>query len=240
MLKLFQLFSEDYRWKIRLSKMIGFRPKELSYYRLAFIDPALRSEQDPDRLGTNDRLEFLGDSVLGLLISQYLYRQEPYLPVGKLSALKSHMVSRQVSNSIAERLGIQHFLRKKEHINFSKDSLGNALEALIGAIYLDRGILSAQYFVYHKVIPLYNEVKHDFADLGRNFKGELQLWADKQARHIEYITTTKGKSRNSSFISQLVIDQKVWGEGEGKTKKDAEQEAAHQVLKRLGKIQKKE
>lgn len=235
-MKLFGRISRRAKQKKELSKLLGFKPRNLSLYRLAFIDPALRNEDDPNRIDTNDRLEFLGDSILGMLISKYLYQKMPHFPVGKLSAYKARIVSRQVNNNVAESLGLPQFLEKKQHVLFGKDALGNALEALIAAIYLDRGIVWAEYFVYNKLIPLYKELHDEGSDLARNFKGELQLWTDKQARRIRYETSTARRGRSPRFTAKVYIDDKNWGEGEGASKKEAEQEAAHQVLARLGKV----
>lgn len=235
-MKLFGRISTRAKQKKELSKLLGFKPRNLSLYRLAFIDPALRNEDDPNRIDTNDRLEFLGDSILGMLVSKYLYLNEPHYPVGKLSSQKAHIVSRQVSNNIAESLGLSQFLEKREHVLFGKDTLGNALEALIAAIYLDRGIVWTEYFVNYKVLPLYKELRNEGSDLGRNYKGELQLWTDKQARKIHYETTSSKKGKSPRFTAKVYIDDKNWGEGEGASKKEAEQEAAHQVLARLGKV----
>lgn len=235
-MRLFVRRNNQSKLKRELTELLGFKPKDLSFYRLAFIDPALRNEDDPNRIETNDRLEFLGDSILGMLVSKYLYQEEPLYPVGKLSSLKSHIVSRQVSNTFGEKLGLPHFIEKKEHVLYGKDFLGNALEALIAAIYLDRGIDRAEEFVTKKLLPLYRELRQEGSDLGRNFKGELQLWTDKEARKVKYETSSNGKGKGSHFTSRIFIDDKVWGEGEGSSKKQAEQAAAHEVLRKLGKV----
>ncbi len=218
-----------------LARMLGFKPRKLSLYQLAFTDPALRSEEDPNGIATNDRLEFLGDSILGMFVTKHLYRTRPNDPVGKLSALKAHIVSRQVSNGIAEELGLSHFFPPHNHVLYGKDANGNALEALIGAIYLDRGFSIVERFIVDKVLPLYFEKKHESQDFGRNFKGELQSWADKKNRLLEYRTSAKERSSQGGFYAEVYVDNKKWGDGSGHTKKEAEQKAASLVLSKLGK-----
>lgn len=219
-----------------LRELLGFSPGNPQLYIKAFIDPALKYESDLQNRDTNDRMEFLGDSILGMFVSKYLFLHKPDSPVGPLSSLKAHIVSRKVSNGIAKELGLDRFFPHTEHVFYSKDSLGNALEALIAAIYLDKGFRHTEDFINKRILPLYFEKKQESSDFGRNFKGELQLWADKQSRELKYETSSERNNKHTIFIAKVIINGKKWGEGSGSTKKTAEQNAAQEVLNRIGKI----
>lgn len=216
-----------------LAATIGFRPRKTEYYRLAFIDPALRSERDVNRIATNDRLEFLGDSILGMFVSRHLYETHPNWPVGQLSALKAHIVSRSVSNKIASELDLGRFFPKHPETSYSKDALGNALEALIAAIFLDKGFPTVERFILEKFLPLYYREKLENTTFGINYKGELQAWADRHGMHIVYATVASGRGYNGGFLSEVYINQRKMGIGHGSTKKKGEQEAAQQALQEI-------
>lgn len=227
---------EEKNYRKALKKLLGFSPRHLALYKKAFIDPALRSEKQLAAKDTNDRLEFLGDSLLGMAIAKYLFMQTPEeTTVGELASLKSHMVSREVANAVARRIGVDSFLPKKEGILYSKDSLGNALEALIAAIYLDRGFTFVERFIYTKLIPLYLEKKRELLHFGRNHKGDLQCLTAQKKQKLSYETKRQSRQRHLAFVSKVLIDGKVCGQGVGHTKKEAEQQAAASALSKLAK-----
>lgn len=214
-----------------LSRLIGCRPKKKSLYRLAFVDPSLHKHNDIERINTNDRLEFLGDSLLGMVVTKHLFERNPGWPVGKLSALKSHIVSRAVSNKIASEIGLGNFLHHKHEEHRGKDALGNALEALIGAIYLDQGFRAVERFIEVRFLPIYYREKIGNAAFGSNYKSELQTWCDHHGTTILYELVGEGDKRSDHlFITQVYVGNEVLGQGRGKTKKASEQEAAQQAL----------
>lgn len=217
----------------QLTRMLGFRPWKLTYYQLAFVDPALRKQKNLSPSETNDRLEFLGDSILGMHISRYLYNTYPQWNVGQLAALKSHIVSRSVSNKIAQELDLKSFLPSAPDTAFSKDTPGNLLEALIGAIFLDRGFAVTQLFIEKKVLPIYHKIKKENTNFGVNFKGTIQSWADRNYKTLVYNTTPNGNTSCGGFKCELYIDEKLMGVGRGRTKKESEQEAAALAVRSL-------
>lgn len=206
----------------QLTRILGFAPRNVGIYCLAFIDPALHDANDPERIHTNDRLEFLGDSLLGTVVANWLYHQYPNLSVGKLAAEKSSIVSRTVSNIVAKELGIDSLLLCKPNSPLNKDSAGNALEALIGAIYLDRGGSYVERFILKKVLPVYNRIANENSAIVVNYKGEVQIWADRRNLTLHYTT----EKAHKGFTSVLYIESKAIAKGFGRTKKDAEQDAA--------------
>lgn len=208
--------------KRQLTRMLGFTPKNIGIYCLAFIDPALHEPNDPERIRTNDRLEFLGDGILGMVVADWLYHKHPDWNVGKLASEKSAIVSRSVSNRIAGQLGIGEMLLCKPNSPLNKDSAGNALEAIIGAIFIDRGMTYAKQFILEKMLPLYYRIANENSSIVINYKGDLQIWADRRNITLHY-KTEKGRK---GFIGTLSIGSKIIASGIGRTKKDAEQDAA--------------
>lgn len=231
-LDLFRGENKDLITKNKLSKILGFAPKRMDYYKLAFIDPSRHDKNDTMKIGTNDRLEFLGDSVLEVMVSKFLYEKYPDWPVGKLSQLRAHMVSRTVSNKIAEELHLEQFFLPLSNGSYSKDAYGNALEALIGAVYLDKGDRYVARFLREKLLPLYRKQKEEDENFGHNFKGEIQAWTDKHGKRLTYLTREDKYGKNG-FKCELYIDGAKLGVGRGRSKKSAETEAARQALKTI-------
>ncbi len=186
----------------------------------------------------NERLEFLGDAVLGLVMSECVTEMFPAFSEGALSKAKASLISRQTLAKVAERLGFGQWLRlgRGEEINSGREKhslLANALEALIGAVYLDKGLESARQFI-HRVLM---EELSDLRDtpglvIGRDWKSQLQEWVHKyQGTSPRYrLIRESGPDHQKLFAVAVEVSGKVMGRGEGHTKKEAEQRAAEEAL----------
>ncbi|RMH31420.1 MAG: ribonuclease III [Nitrospirae bacterium] len=192
-----------------------------------------------DRLPDNERLEFLGDAVLSLVVSEYLLGTYPALREGELSKIKAHVVSRASLAGVARRLGLGRFLRlgRGEEVNCGreKDSLlANALEAVIAAIYLDGGLASAR----ECILRLFRKelIRSDHGQEGlRDYKSRLQEWSQKHCGDVPQYRTIheSGPDHRKAFQVEVIVTNELRGVGIGRTKKEAEQMAAKHVLRHV-------
>ncbi len=187
----------------------------------------------------NERLEFLGDSVLNCAIARYLYDTFPQLPEGDLSRLRSNLVNQQTLFTLAQQLSVGELLRlgegERKSAGFRRPSiLADAMEALFGAVFLDAGFEAAQRVVLHLYVPFIEQA--DMQTLGKDHKTLLQEYL--QARRIplpQYsVIATRGQAHEQSFQVECLIGQlKLRTEGEGSSRRNAEQEAARAAYLQL-------
>jgi ribonuclease-3 len=181
-------------------------------------------------LPTNERLEFLGDSVLGLVITEALYRSHPDLPEGQLAKLRSAVVNMRALAGVGRGLGLGEYLRlgKGEESTGGRDKasiLADGVEALIGAVYVDRGVEAATQVVHTLFDPLLERAPHLGA--GLDWKTSLQeLTAALDLGVPEYRIAESGPDHAKSFVATVVLRDGPHGSGQGRSKKEAEQEAA--------------
>lgn len=229
-------------WKT-LEQILGFAIRDKEYYRLALIDPSTTASGNGGKRAAgrskttyndnNDRLEFLGDSIIGAVVSETLYRTYPNSPVGALSEQKAKIVSRKIGDTIAKRMGIDGLIQHSSENFLAKDAPGNALEAIVGAIYLDRGFDFAHQFVNHKMLGIYREIRETQPDLGTNFKNKLIEWGLKHKCTVEFRLIGHAPGPRGYFVSQVFIDNQPMGHSKGSTKKGSEQGAAKLALEAI-------
>lgn len=219
-------------FKKHLKNVLGFSPGNLSLYKTALTHRSVREGAHEN----NERLEYLGDAVLSALIADYLFKRYPYREEGFLTEMRSKMVNRQQLNEIAIRMG----LKKITLFNKSDGSLkvsqifGNTLEALVGAIYLDKGYKKASKWVTEQII-----LPHMFIDdleaLEINHKNKLYGWANKNGKSLEFETIEeKMENGRRLFTIAAVIDGTKIAEGKAFNKKDASQIASQVAVEVLG------
>ncbi|NCP45184.1 MAG: ribonuclease III, partial [Flavobacteriales bacterium] len=136
---------------MKLERILGFYPKNINVYKQAFTHKSTLSDNDKKIAESNERLEFLGDTVLSTVVSHFLFVKFPFKDEGFLTQLRSRFVSREMLNLLGRKIGLSELIEKKpeEH---AASIYGNTLEALIGAIYIDKGYKVAQNFIYQKLI----------------------------------------------------------------------------------------
>jgi len=208
---------------------------------LAFVHRSFFNEHRDLVVQHNERLEFLGDSVLGLIVSDYLYEYLPHEPEGHLSHLRSHIVEAGSCAQFLSQLGIAQYvlLGKGERMNDGRGRetiLADLFEALIGAIYLDGGMDAARlFFFYHFSIALEGHLEKP----SRNWKAELQDYSQKkyQKPPVYKIVKESGPDHSKIFHVVACIDEAEIGDGTGSSKKEAEQAAAEDALRKLEVVQ---
>ncbi len=218
-------------------KQIGIRFKNVSLLNLAFCHRSYANEIDID-VDNNEKLEFLGDSVLGLVISEHLFTTLSDQTEGEMAKIKSFVVSEASLAKIAKQIRIDNFILigKGEEYSGGRSKraiLADCLEAIIGAYYLDSGLKIARDFILNLLIPEIDAVRENRHE--KDYKTLLQEYAQKQYKTYPRYKTIKkrGPDHDRTFWIEVAIDDRSFGPGIGKNKKEAEQQAAGMAYKKL-------
>ena len=225
----FKIDKELASFKRQLKNVLGFRPTDILLYKTALSHRSVREGADEN----NERLEFLGDAVLGLVIADFLFKKFPYKPEGYLTDLRSKMVSRQQLNSVATKMGVEEVLayNKQDKLISKATILGNALEALVGAIYVDRGFSEATKFILGKIVTPYLDID-EVEERGFNYKSHLMEWGQRHKNKVTYSVLEHG-NRQNPFTMILLIDGEEFTRGTDLNKKNAEKKAAQAAFEKL-------
>lgn len=227
-------FSEDKEFVKRLKKVLGYTPTNLDVYTLAFSNKA--NGNDDDRflaLQTNERLEFLGDAVLGSIMAEYLFNKYPNKDEGFLTKMRSKVVNRKMLNKIGAEMGLEGFLDYNDASTLGKSTLGNTLEAFIGAIYLDIGYYGTREFVVNRIVRRMLNIQR-LETYDDNYKSQLLEWCQKNRKSINYEVVSKNKKDNRDYFTIAVkVDNFLTATAEDFSKKSAEQKASHATLLKM-------
>lgn len=230
--QIFNRLSPDKQLSRQLEHLLGFRPKHLPYYQIALMHRSKNEESAQN----NERLEFLGDAILGSLVAEYLFKRYPLQPEGYLTELRSRIVRRETLNNVALRMGLHKLVQYNQHDRGLSRShiFGNALEALIGAVYLDKGFTRTRTFILQQVIKLYIDIEH-IEQTDTNYKNQLLAWAQRNGHVLSFETLEEKKEGSRKIFSVgIMLDNKMLVAGNGYNKKDAGQVAARKALEQLG------
>lgn len=233
-----QLFRrEDKSLYSALYHILGFYPHNIEYYRIAFAHKSqqYRSRKD-DKPLNNERLEFLGDAILEAVSSDIIYHRFPNKREGFLTNTRSKLVQRETLGRLAADLGIEALVKSHTHSSAHNSYLGgNAFEALIGAIYLDRGYRMAFRFIEKRIVDRAVNLEH-IAKKEVNFKSKLLEWTQKNRIQIDFRLesgTNSPQADEPTFHSIVVLEDIVAGEGKGYSKKESQQLAAKEALTKM-------
>ena len=216
--------------------MLGFVPGNLSLYRLAFRHKSVAQNLKKGIKNSNERLEFLGDAVLGSVVAEVLFKLYPYEDEGFLTELRSKIVNRSNLNQLARKLGFEQLIQYDNRmVNSTRQGslLGDAFEALVGAIYLDKGYDFTKNFLINQIIKSHIDI-HKLEQTETNFKSKLIEWCQRHGKDItfELIENKEGES-NKLFTVQAIIDGEIMGAGKEFNKKNAEKLAAEKACEAL-------
>jgi len=216
----------------QLQNVLGIKPGNYSLYYTALSHRSIKENADEN----NERLEFLGDAVLSTVIADYLFKRYPYKGEGFLREMRSKMVNRQQLNDIALKMGVKKLTLYNKFDSFLKSSqiFGNTLEALVGAVYLDKGYKKTQRWIVKQIILPYVFVD-DLEQIDINLKNRLIGWASKNGKKLEFETLQEKLEGNRRvFTMAVVLDGDILAQGKGYNKKDASQVAAQSAIEKLG------
>ena len=217
-----------------IQNIAGFTPSNLELYRLATMHSSIAKENGSGYKESNERLEYLGDAILGAAVADFLFKKFPFKPEGFLSEIRSRIVNREALNLLARKIGVANIVQfDQKNAHLQQVILGNTLEAIVGAIYLDKGYIRTKKFVIDKLInPNYNV--DDLVNSDSNFKSKIIEWAQREGKDVKFEILNVKKGRNhKEFTAQVLVDNEAKGTGYGNSKKKAEQDAAFKTCEML-------
>ncbi len=223
--------SNDSSFEKQLKNVLGIRSGNILLYRTAMSHRSVKETADEN----NERLEYLGDAVLSAIVADYLFKRYPYKGEGFLTEMRSKMVNRQQLNDIALKMGLRKLTFYNKFDNALKGSqiFGNTLEALVGAVYLDKGYTKTHNWVLKQIV-----IPHMFVDdlelIDINLKNKLIGWANKNGKALSFeLAEEKMEGSRRLFTINAILDGQLLAQGRGYNKKDASQVAAQVAIEKL-------
>jgi len=224
-----KIFRKKNEFALSIERIIGFYPENISFYQQAFLHKSAIKDIEFKSFESNERLEFLGDAVLETITSNYLFCKFPLKDEGYLTQLRAKLVSRQTLNVLGVKIGLNEFINAKLEKE-SKSIYGDALEALIGAIFIDKGYLAAQQFVEQKLLQNHIDIEEVILT-ETDFKSRVIEWCHKEKLSFIFNITEQEDKKEKLYHAELLIDNGLKGKGAAFTKKKAEQLAAEEFYK---------
>lgn len=233
--KIEPLNPEDKLLYKAIKSITGRRPINFSLYKLAMQHSSTAPVNQVGQRESNERLEYLGDAVLGMIVAEFLFTKFPFKEEGFLTEVRSKIVNREALNNISRKIGLVSMIQyqSSKRANTPKSIYGDSLEALIGAFYLDHGYTATKKFVTSKIILNHYHLDELSTSI-TNFKSKVIEWAQKENKTILFEVKDEvldGIGRQ--FVAQIVIGEETFETGYGFSKKKAEQDAARKTLEKL-------
>lgn len=230
-------FSPDKAFVKKLKNVLGFVPGNVTLYKMAFRHRSAAKVLMNGSKSSNERLEFLGDAILGSVVAELLFKNYPYKEEGFLTEMRSKIVNRANLNQLARKMGFDELIVfDQKTVSFqSKHSsmLGDAFEALIGAVYLDKGYNFTQNLILKRIIKPYVDV-HTLEITETNFKSRLIEWCQRQGKDISFDVVENGEGESAKlFTIVAIVDNETFGIGRDYNKKNAEKLAAEKACQAL-------
>jgi ribonuclease-3 len=228
-------FRQDKELYLSLYQILGLFPREISYYKLALMHKSIMHRNKKGKPVNNERLEFLGDAILDAAVGDIVYRHFPGKREGFLTNTRSKLVQRDTLNKLAEEMGINDLILSSGHSSSHNSYMGgNAFEALVGALYLDRGYDACMKFLTKRILAqMINIDKVAYKEV--NFKSKLIEWSQKNRVKLDFKLLNEGKDKNGSpmFTYKVLLEGVAGCTGSGFSKKESQQKAAKDTLDKL-------
>jgi ribonuclease-3 len=219
-------------------RLTGVRPIRIRIYLEAFTHSSASENKTSNKLhfSNNERLEFLGDAILDALVAEILFKRFPHRDEGFLTEMRTRIVNRDQLSDLAHKLGLIAFIQMKPELQKNpvavKSIGGNALEALIGAIYLDRGYKKASWFIRHRLIGQYLDIDK-LMSTTVSHKAVFLKWAQKNQKELQWIHIADEDSRNARHTVSLSVDGEIWFTEINKSRKRAEELCCEKACRKL-------
>lgn len=222
--------DQDGDFFLKLTNVLGFKPREVRYYKKAFTHRSMNIRDDKGNAINYERLEFLGDAMLSAIISHFLFNEVPSGDEGYLTKMRSKVVSREHLNELGKDLRLLEFLESKiNKDNFGENIHGNVFEALVGAIYLDRGYEFCQRFIYSRVVEPYVDIEQLEGKV-ISYKSLIIEYCQKKKKSFYFdVYDDDGNEDVKHFAVKLYINDKLVAKGRATSKKKAEESAARRA-----------
>ena len=230
MITLLKIFKQKVKPKSKLEKklinILGFVPKDINLYKQALTHKSTRA-----RTTHNERLEFLGDAIFGSVVAEYVFREYPLTNEGFLTQTRSKIVSRNTLNGLAIKINLDTVL--KHNVSSNRSIFGNALEALIGAVFLDKGYEFTSKYIRNNLINTHLNIAKLVEEISSH-KSTLLEWGQSQKKEVSFkILSSSGKDHEKTYEVLVEIEGRKYGVALGTSIKRAEESAAKQTLKEL-------
>lgn len=229
------LFLRDKESYLCFYRILGFMPRDIRIYHEALLHKSTGIRSDKGQLVNNERLEFLGDAILSAIVTDILYRHYPARHEGFLTNTRSKIVQRETLNKLAVQIGLDKQVKSAARtMTHNSYMYGNAFEALVGALYIDRGYAVCKCFIEEKIFR--SCINMDLLSRQEaNFKSKLIEWSQKNKMQLsfELIEQFLDKQYNPVFATEVRIEGIPAGKGQGYTKKESQQNAAHEALQKI-------
>ena len=229
------LFVKDKELYVYVHRITGYYPRNIQLYQLALVHRSKPLQLPNGRWTNNERLEYLGDAVLDLVVAEYLYNQFPGKHEGFLTSTRAKIVQRESLNRVGKAYHLETHVRAATHSTSHNSYInGNALEALVGAFYLDHGYKRSKSFIVERIIKQHFDL-NELVKTDQNFKSRLIEWTQKYHVTIEYtlVDTMNDKDNNPVFKTAVIIAGQYAADGTGYSKKESHQNVSKKALDRL-------
>ncbi|WP_051568343.1 ribonuclease III [Crocinitomix catalasitica] len=216
-----------------VTKKFSYKPKDIQLFATAFTHKSYSNSRE--NVESNERLEYLGDTVIDLIVAQYLFEKFPEEDEGYLTKVKSKIVNRKMLASIGGEIGLVDHLRYRTGRSIKIETIeGNALEAIIGAMYLDSNFEKTKAVFEKCIIKRYINFTV-VLEQEIDFKSQLLIWGQKNKFNISFeIIDDASKENNFIYTAIVIVNENKWGQGKGTSKKEAEQQASNETMTLLG------
>ena len=231
-----KLFSSSRKeFYLFLRSLLGFYPGNLRIYDIAVIHKSASKIDSQGNFVNNERLEYLGDAILGAAIADFLYNRFPNQDEGYLTQMRSKLVNRSFLTQLTYQIGLNHFIQSNTTSTIESSHIyGDTLEALIGAIYLDKGYPEAKKFITRKLLNNYVNLV-EVQNSNTNYKSQLIEWSQKNKKAVSFDTVDESKNDGKQpwFLATIEVDNELLGKGSGTSKKEAQQNASKVALDKI-------
>ncbi|HMS99224.1 MAG TPA: ribonuclease III [Saprospiraceae bacterium] len=225
-------FSSEKDFARKIKPLLGFTPVRLGVFKQAFYHRSMNVDQG-NKSFNNERLEYLGDAILSTIVAEYLFKKYPGKDEGFLTKMRSKIVRRQTLNEIADKMGLDLILSEYSQGKMSNTMLGNALEAMVGALYLEFGYQRTSAYVIKQILMRYLDI-HALEQQNDNHKSIILEWSQKNGHEVEFVQMSKVKNdKRDYFRMAVMVDGDKISEAEDFNKKAAEQRAAELAILEL-------
>lgn len=225
-------FSSEKDFARKIKPLLGFTPVRLSVFKQAFYHRSMNVDQS-NKSFNNERLEYLGDAILSTIVAEYLFKKYPAKDEGFLTKMRSKIVRRQTLNEIADKMGLDLILSEYSQGKMSNTMLGNALEAMVGALYIEFGYKKTSAYVIRQILMKYLDI-HALEQQNDNHKSIILEWSQKNGHEVEFVQMSKIKNDKRDFFRMAVmVNGGKISEAEDFNKKAAEQKAAELAIVEL-------
>lgn len=225
-------FSSEKDFARKIKPLLGFTPVRLGVFKQAFYHRSMNVDQS-NKSFNNERLEYLGDAILSTIVAEYLFKKYPGKDEGFLTKMRSKIVRRQTLNEIADKMGLDLILSEYSQGKMSNTMLGNALEAMVGALYLEFGYQRTSTYVIKQILMRYLDI-HAVEQQNDNHKSIILEWSQKNGHEVEFVQMSKVKNdKRDYFRMAVMVNGDKISEAEDFNKKAAEQRAAELAILEL-------